>query len=446
LQTVNKVRDVVSCGAGRDLATVDLLDRVARDCEMVTREISRDPYRNATSSHETQVEPDTFAAGSTVVAVFQSGRFFDGGSTNIGFAVSRNRGVTWRHGFLPGLTQGGSRRATDPTVTYDASHRVWLAVSLVFGTDSYALMVSRSRDGLHWDTPGTARLVSSTGPEGLDKEWIGCDNWPSSPFRGRCYLTYSDLVTTQIATQVSSDGGLTWNPPLSGPGFPGRQAIQGDYAPAPQVAVLRDGAALLPYFDETQMSVLRSTDGGASWSGPQPLAPARYHFHPALRAGPIPSAEVGADGNAYVAWADCTSRAGCSSNSIAFTHSADGVTWSTPVVIASGSADAELPGFAVDPSRPGRLALVYYTLRGSGLDVGFVSSRNGGARWTKPTRLNSRSFPLAWIARTSQGSMVGDYISVSFAGGRAVPVFALATAPRGATLHEAMFSASLPVG
>jgi hypothetical protein len=443
---VNQVRDVVSCGAGRDLATVDLLDRVARDCEIVTREISRDPYRNATSSHETQVEPDTFAAGSSVVAVFQSGRFFTGGSTNIGFAVSRNRGVSWRHGFLPGLTQGEMLRATDPTVTYDERHRVWLAVSLVFGPESYALMVSRSKDGLRWGVPVTARFVPSTGLEGLDKEWIGCDNWPSSAFRGRCYLTYSDLVTTQIATQVSSDGGLTWGPPVSGPGFPGRLAIQGAYAPAPQVAVLRDGTALLPYFDETQMSVLRSTDGGASWSGAQPVAPARYDLHPALRAAPIPSSEVGADGNAYLAWADCRSRAGCSANSIVFTRTSDGVAWSTPAVIPTGSADAELPGFAADPSRPGRLALAYYTLRGSSLDVGFVSSRNSGSRWTKPTRLDSRSFPFAWIARTSQGSMVGDYISTSFAGGRAVPVFALATAPRGARLHEAMFSASLPVG
>ena len=446
LQTVNRVRDVVSCGAGRDLATVDLLDRVARDCETVTREISRDPYRNAGSSHETQVEPDTFAAGRSVVAVFQSGRFFDGGATNIGFAVSRNRGVTWRHGFLPGLTQGGGRRASDPAVTYDAGHRVWLAVSLVFGTDSYALAVSRSPDGLHWAAPVTARLVASTGPEALDKEWIGCDNWASSPFRGRCYLTYSDLGTTQIATQVSSDGGLTWGPPVSGPGFPGRQAILGAYAPAPQVAVLRNGTALLPYFDETQISVLRSSDGGASWSGALPVTPARYAPHPGFRAGPISSAEVGADGNAYVAWADCSRRAGCATNDIVFIRSADGIGWSAPTRIPTGTADAELPGLAADPSRPGRLALAYYTLRGSTLDVGFVSSRNGGARWTKPARLNSRSFPMAWIARTSLGSMVGDYISTSFAGGRAVPVFALATAPRGATLHEAMFSASLPVG
>jgi hypothetical protein len=51
---------------------------------------------------------------------------------------------------------------------------------------------------------------------------------------------------------------------------------------------------------------------------------------------------------------------------------------------------------------------------------------------------------MSGIAQTSLGSMVGDYISTSFAGGRAVPVFVLASAPRRG-LHEAAFGSSLPV-
>jgi len=51
---------------------------------------------------------------------------------------------------------------------------------------------------------------------------------------------------------------------------------------------------------------------------------------------------------------------------------------------------------------------------------------------------------MSGIARTSLGSMVGDYISTSSAGGRAVPVFVLATAPRNG-LHEAAFASSIPV-
>ena len=84
-------------------------------------------------------------------------------------------------------------------------------------------------------------------------------------------------------------------------------------------------------------------------------------------------------------------------------------------------------------------------LRGSALDVRFVSSRNAGSSWSRPQLLNSRRVPVAGIARTSQGSMVGDYISTSFAGGRAVPVFVLATPPRSSRLHEAAFATSLPV-
>ncbi len=39
--------------------------------------------------------------------------------------------------------------------------------------------------------------------------------------------------------------------------------------------------------------------------------------------------------------------------------------------------------------------------------------------------------------------MVGDYFSVSYAGDRVVPVFALATAPLNGRLREAIFAASL---
>jgi hypothetical protein len=72
-------------------------------------QISSDPFTNTTSQHRTEVEPDTFAFGSTIVSTFQVGRFFDGGASAIGFATSTNGGSTWTSGFLPGLTrfQGG---------------------------------------------------------------------------------------------------------------------------------------------------------------------------------------------------------------------------------------------------------------------------------------------------------------------------------------------------
>ena len=36
-------------------------------------QISSDPFTNTTSNHKTEVEPDTFAFGNTIVSAFQSG-------------------------------------------------------------------------------------------------------------------------------------------------------------------------------------------------------------------------------------------------------------------------------------------------------------------------------------------------------------------------------------
>src|SRR2546421_7083187 len=92
--------------------------------------ISTDPFVQATcaasalTNHHTEVEPDTFSNGSTIVATFQVGRISDGGSCAIGFATSTDNGSTWTHtGLLPGITKwtgaGPNDRATDPSVAYD---------------------------------------------------------------------------------------------------------------------------------------------------------------------------------------------------------------------------------------------------------------------------------------------------------------------------------------
>src|SRR5690349_17672034 len=104
-------------GASRALANVAL------------KQVSSDPYTNATSYHATEVEPDTYASGATLVSAFQAGRFFDGGSSNIGWATTANGGSTWSHGFLPGTTAfstpaGPFARISDPAVTYEAKDRV----------------------------------------------------------------------------------------------------------------------------------------------------------------------------------------------------------------------------------------------------------------------------------------------------------------------------------
>jgi len=130
--------NTVSCGKGLDVVTADQADRIARDCEVVSRRISIDTIAAADGQHQTEVEPDAAANGSTVVSVFQVGRFFDGGATGIGFSTSTDSGRRWRSGILPGLTifstpPGTSPRVSDPSIAYDALHGVWVASSLIIG-------------------------------------------------------------------------------------------------------------------------------------------------------------------------------------------------------------------------------------------------------------------------------------------------------------------------
>ena len=67
--------------------------------------------------------------------MFQTGRFTDGGSSNIGWATSTDSGATWSHGFLPETTvfanpPGPWDRISDPAVAYDPKHDVWMAEGL----------------------------------------------------------------------------------------------------------------------------------------------------------------------------------------------------------------------------------------------------------------------------------------------------------------------------
>jgi BNR repeat-like domain len=416
----------------------------------VSRAISVDPYRNPQSQHDTQVEPDSFAVGSSVLAVFQSGRIFGGGASNIGFSLSRNSGRTWTGGFLPSTTANSTPAGpwpivSDPSVAYDARHGIWLIASLAVAADQSAVIVHSSADGVHWEAPVSATVAPTLGPLLLDKEWIVCDNGASSPFRGHCYVSYSDFRTNEVSTQASSDGGVTWGPPTSSPDAPGRASLLGNFAPGVQPVVRPDGMVVIPYYDENRVAAIRSTDGGATYFPAVGIAPARYHGVPRLRVSPLPVAEVGADGTVYVAWADCGPSAGCSRNSIVLSSSRDGASWSAPARVPTGSADAEIPALAADPAAAGRLVLAYYTVSGTRFDVWLVASRNGGATWTKPQRLSTQSIPPEWIAATSGGFMVGDYISTSFAGGRAVPVFVLARKHTGSRLHESAFAASFAV-
>jgi len=430
--------------------------------------VSADPFTNASSQHATEVEPDTFASGSTVLGTFQVGRFVNGGASDIGWARSTNGGATWDvSSFLPGLTFNAGpfgdsdsqfERVSDPSVAFDASHHTWMisSIPLLPTTVVPTIFVSRSTDGgATFDDPKqipppAAKKVN------LDKNWTVCDNHPNSPFYGNCYTEFDNFGQGDLEyMSTSSDGGKTWRTPVAPAGNP--HGLGG------QPVVQPNGTVIVPFESlKGTIGAFRSTDGGATWS--REFEVSKIRFHPnsgGLRTSPLPTAEIDAHGNAYVAWEDCGFEPKCSANDIVFSRSADGVNWSAvkriPIDRVGSGVDHFIPGLGVDPATSGagaHLALTYYYYPNAActpatcrLDVGFISSPDGGAHWSARTKL-AGPMSLGEIAATSQGPMVGDYISTSFnAAGRATTVFAIGKAPppRGPAFDEGMWAPKTPL-
>ena len=390
--------------------------------------VSADPFTNTTSQHATEVEPDTFASGSTVVGTYQVGRFFDGGASDIGYARSTDGGATWPvSSFLPGLTFNADafanpdspfERVSDPSVAFDARHGTWMISSIPLTTDTSVptVFVSRSTDGgvtfgepVRIPPPAVKKVD-------LDKNWTVCDNHAASRFFGRCYTEFDNFGEGDLEyMSTSADGGRNWSTPVSPAGRP--KGLGG------QPVVRPDGTVVVP-FESLKGSIgsFRSTDGGATWSKEFQVSKISFHGNSGgLRTSPLPTAEIDAAGNTYVAWEDCRFEPKCSANDIVLSRSADGVSWSAvqrvPIDPVGSGVDHFIPGLAVDPATSGsgaHLALTYHFYPNAAcapatcrLDVGYASSPDGGAHWSAPTQL-AGPMSLSDIAATSQGTMVGD--------------------------------------
>jgi hypothetical protein len=412
-----------------------------------------DPYTNSSSQHATAVEPDTLAFGSTLVVTSQVGRFFDGGASSTAFATSTDGGATFTSGPLPGLTDqapftgGAFDRTTDPVVAYDAKHDTWMVSSLGLtdpGPLGAAVVVNRSTDGgLTWGSPVTV----SEAPEGADydKNWVVCDNHPASDFYGNCYHTWDDFGDgDRILMSTSHDGGVHWSAPI--------MTDKRVYGLGGQPVVQPDGTVVVPAANAFEKSIIafRSTNGGVSWGDEVIVAHVRDHGVPGdLRSGALPSAEVGSEGRVFTVWSDCRFSKGCKTNALVMSTSDDGVDWSDVrrVPIDDGS-EQFIPGIGVKPDTTGQLGLTYYfyadpTCGGKQtdpceLEVGYVQSNDGGAHWSNPQTL-AGPFPVTWTPDTSQGRMVGDYISTSWIGSLAFGAFAVADPPTDSVFDQEIF-------
>jgi hypothetical protein len=228
-----------------------------------------------------------------------------------GFFTSKDGGQTWVDGQIPLRVGNG---AGDPSPAFDRKHGVVLMAQLEntggqggpFVSQGNVSVSRSTNGGINWSEPVTvfkgqgAGIGPANNAVFYDKEWITCDNWPTSDFYGRCYVTTSRFLNgphgsyaeSPIWLRYSDNGGLTWSTPkeISGshPSCTYQETGGGtdcdeDQFSYPEVASNgtlyvhflngQNEAAWEVEFDfDNQIMVVKSTNGGATFTNPRPAA------------------------------------------------------------------------------------------------------------------------------------------------------------------------------
>jgi hypothetical protein len=334
------------------------------------------------------------------------------------FYTTFDGGDTWQVGDMS--AEGANRTGSDPVTVIDpvTGNAVHSSLNFRFTKDGQStdgdVVVSVSKDGgLTWGKP-----IEVYDGEGADldkvqifndKEWITVDADPSSPFYGRMYLTWSrfkarhgEYTESPIWESHSDDGGMTWSKAheISGSGAfctyqeagPANQCDE-DQGSVPAVAP--DGTVYVAFvneqdestwerdqaFDDTYV-VVRSTDGGETWSDPIPVVdledgakdyPKNVDGRQTLsgyqvRVNAWGNIDVGPDGTLYLVFADNRNGTHDVANPVTNTDvflmsSGDGgTTWSSPVQVDTSTSDQWFPWLDVNPV-DGSLGILYHSRR-----------------------------------------------------------------------------------
>jgi hypothetical protein len=412
---------------------------VPSDFETVrgVRQIGRDQTPpDSGGQRDTTVEPHIAMDPNNpdhLVAVYQQGRFQDGGSVDNGFATSQDGGRTWVSGNLPGVTKavgGPYDRASDPTAAFGPGGEAY-ATSLAVsdgGSCPTGVAINRSDDGgLTWNDP--VWLQEDGCSTFNDKTWMAVDTFPSSPHFGRIYVTW-DQSGSIIRLRWSDDRGETWGPLITpyGPGgYPAGMVVQPDGDVTAQIA---SGVEV----------AVTSHDGGQTWDPAVTINTFQGFDPPDIRAGNIWGlghlAVDRVSGNLYVVWSDARFRSD-GLNDIVLSRSVDGGgSWSPLQRVNQDATNSNIDHFTpAVAANSGYVHVVYYRRdNNDGLNqllrVAYTVSSDDGQTFG-PEALLGRGVDLRYAAEVffDGTKFLGDYIGIAASATTVHPVWSRSFRP-----------------
>lgn len=379
---------------------------------------------------------------SNVIGIWQQDRWSDGGAHGLVTGYSMDGGKTWKEQPLSlSICAGnaGYARASDPWVSFSPDGAAY-AVSISFTGDtlepgsSGGVLVTRSADGgATWSVPTV--LISDGATAFNDKESVTADPNDSH----YAYAVWDRLDTSDLGPTYFSrttDGGTTWEAakPIYDPGVD-NQTIGNE------IVGLTDGS-IVDIFEEVDgtssntatgtVRLVRSTDHGATWSGPVTVAAnlsvgtVDPETGNPIRAGAgLPQAAAAPGGGLVVVWQDSRFSNG-DRDDIALARSSDGgLNWTQPVEINSiASVPAFTPSVAVMPD--GTIGVSYFDFRNNTPDKStlptdyWFTSSSDGVHWSE--QHISGPFDLD-LAPDSEGLFLGDYQALAVIGNAFVPFY-----------------------
>jgi hypothetical protein len=420
-----------------------------------------------------------------LIAVWQQDRWSNGGARGLLTAVTHDGGATWSTTFphfsmCAGGTDangGNYERSSDPWVSFSPNgdaYQISLSFNMVVDADS-AVLVSKSTDGGDtWSEPIT--LVRDPGDVAPflfnDKESITADPndsnyvyavWDRLRFpsdRANFNALHAFSFRGDAMFSRTTDGGESWEParaifaPKSLQSTIGHQIVVRPTGELVDLFTLFRGSG--KNRPGSSLAMMRSTDKGATWSGPDVVHKIQFigAFDPdtglPIRAeGFTPEVAVDrSNGNLYATWQDIRFSG---VDQIAFSMSTDGGgTWSEPIKVSQTPPSADVANEqawvpAVHVSDDGTIAVTYYDFRfnttapGVPTDHWMVHCHPSGTTtcaeaddWGDELRLTDTSFDVEQLpfARGPFGYFLGEYEGLTSTGNTFRPLFAIGTGNR----------------